>query len=66
MTDAVLQKLGEHGVNSAVIDDVMEAISDSYQDPFMKLSSSYLREKYYKEHFPYLVRSLVIFNYIYH
>ena len=66
MTDAVLQKLGEHGVDSAVIDDVMEAMSDSYQDPFMKLSSPYLREKYYKEHFPYLVRSLMTFNHIYH
>ena len=58
MKEAVLQKLDEHEVDSAVIDDVMEAISDSYRDPFMKLSSSYLREKYYKERFPDLVRSL--------
>ena len=51
----IFQKLSEHDVDSLIIDDVLESITDSYQDPFVKLSSSYLREKYYKEHFPYLV-----------
>ena len=55
MKDVIYEKLSEHDVDSTIIDDVMEAMTSSYQDPFMKLSSSYLREKYYKEHFPYLV-----------
>ena len=60
MKDTVFKKLSEHDVGSDVITDVMEAISDNYQDPFMKLSSSYQREKYYKEHFPYLVSAFMI------
>ena len=59
MKDTVFQKLSEHEVDSDVIADVMGAISDSYQDPFIKLSTSYQREKYYKENFPYLVSALM-------
>ena len=53
--DTIIRKLNEHEIDSTVIEDVLEAISDDYQHPFLKLSSSYLREKYYKENFPYLV-----------
>lgn len=55
----VLQKLTEHQVDAAVTADVMQAISDTCQDPFIGLSSSYLREKYYKEHFNYLVSAYI-------
>lgn len=60
--DTVVHTLSEHEVDSVIIEDVMEAISDNYQDPFVRLSSSYLREKYYNEHFPYLVRAVERFT----
>lgn len=55
LKDTVLQKLTEHQVDAAVTADVIQAISDTCQNPFAGLSSSYLREKYYKEHFNYIV-----------
>jgi hypothetical protein len=33
MKDVVFQKLNEHKIDSAIVDDVMEALSDSFQDP---------------------------------
>lgn len=59
----VAERLTEYGACSNLIKDTIDAIDDNYEDPIFQLSSSYLRDKYYKENFPYLV-SIIVFKYI--
>ena len=46
------QKLAEAGIHTSIISDI------AHCDPFESLESPYLRKKYYKEHFGYMVHAL--------
>ena len=52
--EAVLCALSDAGINSADIPQLDTSFSD-LSDPFEKLSTAYMRERFYKEHFNYKV-----------
>ena len=50
----VKRKLLEAGVTNAVIEDIDDAISE-YPDPISGIRTAYLQEKFFKDHFHYVV-----------
>ena len=54
VTDIIKQKLHEAGINSDAIDGLDPVILD----PFEGLGSAYLQEKFYADHFPFVVSTL--------
>ena len=47
------RKLEEAGIDSSIISDIGQC------DPFESLQSAYLRKKFYKEHFGYMVSKFI-------
>ena len=57
--EVVKNKLSELEVDTSVIEHVHQKIDDRFVDPFDGLGTPYLRDKYFKEHFHYLVSGSV-------
>ena len=57
--EVVKNKLSELEVDISVIEHVHQKIDDCFVDPFDGLGTPYLRDKYFKEHFHYLVSGSV-------
>ena len=55
-----MNKPTELEVDTFVIEQVNQEVDDCFVDPFDGLSTPYLRDKYFKEHFHYLVSTNVI------
>ena len=53
------RKLEEAGIHPSVISNIEQC------DPFENLESAYLRKKYYKEHFGYMVYTCIVLTYNY-
>ena len=58
--EVVKNKLSELEVDTSVIDHVHREIDDCFVDPFDGLGTSYLRDKYFKKRFHYLVSGSVL------
>ena len=59
MLKTIKQKLHDAGINSDVIDGLDPVILD----PFEGLGSAFLQEKFYADHFPFVVSSTSLMHY---
>lgn len=60
--EVVKNNLSELEVDTSVIEHVRQNIDDCFVDPFDGLGTPYLRDKYFKEHFRYLVSGSVTYK----
>ena len=60
--EVVKNNLSELEVDTSVVEHVHQKIDDCFVDPFDGLDTLYLRDKYFKEHFRYLVSGSVTYK----